>query len=71
MRSASAAASADRQDAQPCLLRLGLGLRPGAQPDADVDPGVGQVQGVGVSLGPVADDRHLAALDQAGSASDS
>ena len=53
------------QDAQPGLLGLGLGLRPVAQPDAHVDARLGQVQRVGVALGPVADDGDLAALDQA------
>ena len=65
MRSASAAASATDRTRSPASSALALDFDPGAQPDAHVDARLGQVQRVGVALGPVADDGHLAALDQA------
>ena len=59
----------DREHPQPG--RLGLCLRTGAvaQADADVDAGVAQVEGVGVALGAVADDRDLPAAMRPRSAS--
>ena len=65
MRSASAAASATDRTRSPASSAFWRRGRPGAQPDPDVDARLGQVEGVGVALGPVADDGHLAALDQA------
>ena len=63
MTSASAAASAIGQHPQPGGLGLGDRRRALAQADAHVDARVLQVQRVGVALGAVADDGHLAALD--------
>ena len=54
-----------RQDPQSGLLGLGPGRRALAQADPHVDPGLGQVEGVGVALGAVADDGHLAVPDEA------
>ena len=65
MRSASAAASATGRTRSPASSAFALDDEPVAQPDPDVDAGLGQVEGVGMALGAVADDGHLAALDQA------
>ena len=51
------------EHAQALGLGLGAGLRALGEPDAHVDPGVAQVQRVGVALAAVSDDRDLAALD--------
>ena len=53
----------DAEHAQALGLGLGAGPRPLGETDAHVDPGVAQVQRVGVALAAVADDRDLAALD--------
>ena len=53
----------DGQHPQPGRLGLGHRRRALAQPDPDVDARVLQVQGVRVALRAVADDGHLAALD--------
>ncbi len=65
MRSASAAASATGSTRSPASSALALDFDPVAQPDPDVHARLGQVERVGVALGPVADHGHLAALDQA------
>ena len=53
-----------RRDAQS----VGLGLRPAlaslVQPDDDVDAGIAQIQGVGMTLAAVADDGHGLALER-------
>ena len=54
----------DRQHPQAGGLGLGDRRRALPQADADVDAGLLQVQGVGVALGPVADDGDLAAGDE-------
>ena len=64
MRSASAAAWSTDTTAQAGGLGLGLRRRAVAQADAHVDARVLQVEGVGVALRAVADDRHLAAGDE-------
>ena len=51
------------EHAQALGLGLGAGLRALGEPDAHVDPGVAQVQRVGVALAAVSDDRDLAVLD--------
>src|SRR6266511_5722295 len=54
----------DGEDAEPRALRLRLLLCPRAQPDAHDDAVVAEVQGVGVALRAVADDRDLPLLEQ-------
>jgi hypothetical protein len=53
------------EDAQALGLGLVAALRPGLQPDPDVDAGVAQGQRVGVALAALADHRDVLALDQA------
>ena len=55
----------DTEDPQALLLGLGPALGSLEESDADVDAGVAQVERVRVPLAAVADDRHMAALDDA------
>ena len=48
----------DVDDREPGILREGAALRSGREPDDDVDPGLVEVERVGVALAAVADDRH-------------
>jgi hypothetical protein len=52
-------------DPQPCFFRLALAARSLAQGDPDIDARLEQVEGMGVPLRAVPQDRHLAAGDQA------
>ena len=47
----------DVGDAQPGLLDEGPALRARSEPDHDVDPALAEVQGVGMALAAIADDR--------------
>ena len=53
---AAAGRFGDVEHLEPGLFGLGAAARVGAQADDDVDPGVLQVEGVGVALGAVAED---------------
>ena len=55
----------DRLDGQPGLLGLGDGAGALTQAHHDLHAGVPQVEGMGVALGAVADDRDLLGLDDA------
>ena len=57
---------AGREHPQTCRLGLRPGARALAQPDADVDARVLQVQRMGVTLRSVPQDRDLATLEQRG-----
>ena len=61
----------DGQHLEALLARLGDRGGVLAQADDDVDAGVLQVEGVGVALGAVADDRDGLAVEQVRSASSS
>src|SRR5207249_5547737 len=54
----------DGKDGEARRLRLLARLARLRKPDADVDPGVLEVEGVRVTLAAVADDRDLAAADE-------
>ena len=46
------------RDPQPGVLDQRPALAPGREPDDDVDPRLVQVQGMGMTLAAIADDRH-------------
>jgi hypothetical protein len=57
---------ADVHHGEPGVLGLGAAGGPGTEPDHHLDTRFPQVVGMGVTLAAVADDRHLAVLDERG-----
>ena len=60
--SAALTASATSMTLRPASAAISRLFDPGARPDDDVDPALVEVQGVGVALAAVADDRDRLAL---------
>ena len=63
--SASATASATDSTRNPASSAFCVDGGAGSQADTDVDAALGQVEGVGMALRPVADHRHLSVPDEA------